>query len=361
MKRIDRYIVKGLLLRLLLTHAVIFGLYFIFDIMKRMDQLQAGELSDTLPRIFIFYAYQIPAQVLDIVPVLLLLSAGLLFVQLSRNQELLTLMASGISLRRVSLPVFAVTLPVMVLIIAGRESIVPHAYRQRELMDRKLEQKVRGPFLIPDHKQGYKLYVGHYDFAEQRMTNVAVFWLHDNGVPRQILEADYGRWGEGGTILLENVSSHEYDAEGKLTVEPEVFADQTLQTSLTPYNLVMAEKESLATRMPALTLKELTDRIRAQPDNPHFRALYHSRLAEFVAPFVLLLVGLPILLGFEHNQQSRLVGGFICIIVAVAYHVCNFIAMSMGNTGIIPPFVAGWAMPAIASVAGGWLLATIRT
>jgi lipopolysaccharide export system permease protein len=361
MKRIDRYIARGYIVRFIAVVLVIFGLYVSFDAVKRIDEIQQGAMEETLPKVLAYYAYQFPTRILDIVAPLLLVAGGLVLVQMSRHGELLTLKASGISLRRTMLPIFICTVPVVGLAFWARESLVPWAFQQEQLLNRELEQKRVGPFLIRDEVEDYKLFVGRYDFSEHTMERVSLLRFYPDGGVRRVLEADNGRWGDGGKIHLETISIQEYDESGNPVDRPEVHTSKSIESSLRPYDFVEAKEDAMRTSLPTFTLLDLHHKVQRNPQNPRFRVMLHSRLAEPLAAFVLLLIGLPLLVGFEHSMQSRVLGAVVCILVAAGFKVLSFVALSMGNTGLIPPLWAAWFMPAVGGGIGLILFARMRT
>jgi len=373
MKRIDRYVLHGYVVRLVVAHLVVFGLFMSFDALQRLDQMQKGGLGETVPLVLAYYAYQFPSRVLDTVPPLLLLSAGLLVVQMSSSGELLTLKAGGVSVRRVMTPVVLFTLPLVVLLFWTRERVVPWAFRQQALLDRELEQKVAGPFLLQDDREGFRLFVDSYDFGRQSMSRVTVMTFRPNGVVMTLMQAESGVWipeeqqqgpsaaGDKLDIVLESTVFQQFDEGGNVVGDPRVYTTRELETSLTPYEFVRARQDVMSGGLPTLSLGGLRRQIRRNPENPQFRVMYHSRLAEPLVPFVLLLIGIPLLVGLEQSLQSRALGAIISITVAAGYHVLGFVFASMGIAGYIPPVAAAWTVPVLGCGVGLWMFRRMRT
>ena len=361
MKQIDRYIVRRFLVRLIAANLIIFGLYVSFDAVKRIDQIQSADAWDTIPRLLAYYAYQFPTRVLDTIAPLLLVAAGLALVQMSRDGELLVLKASGVSARRAALPVFASTLVVVVLVAVARESIVPWCFREHELLKREIDEKVAGPFLLRDPASGSKVFVDRYDFSNHTMSRVCLMDFYPDGGIRLITLADSGGWLDEGSMYLETVSIQQMGEKGSPLGKPTVLTTKIVDVGLTAYDFLEARRDVLSMRVPAMTLGQMRRRIRGSPDNPRFRVMFHSRLVDPLGPFVLLLIGVPLLIGFEHRTRSRVLGAVLCILVAAGFHVISFISISMGNTGLMIPVLAAWLPPVLAGAAGSWMFSTMRT
>ncbi len=363
MKKIDRYIAKAYIIRFVMAHLIVFGLYVSFDIMQRVDMFYGAEAEQALSRMLIFYLYQVPANLMNTVPPLLMLSAGLVFVHMSRNGELLTLKSCGISMRRVALPVFAVTVLVAILLGAAQETVIPNLYRQRHLMESQIEGRVSGPFWLTDSEKDYKLYVEDYDFSSGKMTNITLLFLYpDVHVPRKILEADRGRWAESGQLLFERVSIQEFDSMGGRLGEQKDLEGLKWPTSLSVSDFVdIQHGGSLTSRAPSFTLREMPARIEENIHNPRYRVLFHTRIADKFIPIILLLIGIPLLSGTGKTQKNRLIGALIAILVTGIYYVLMFIMLSVGNTGAINPVLAAWLVPAAGFLTGLVMFARMRT
>ena len=365
-KRIDCYLSRAFLVRFILSLAVICGLYLSFDALQRVDQIQKLSLRRAAPKVLAYYSYLFPARILDTVPPLLLVGAGLALVQMSCNRELLTLKASGVSLQRVTLPIFFWTLLVVILVFWGRESIVPLCTRNYELIERDLDGKTDDNLVLREPGSNRKLIVGSYDYAHGTMSQVRVIDFHDLEDSKKIkiktiIEAESGTWlSEEGRISLETVTIQHFDengiAQGKQPLP--VLPSKLVETSLVPFDFARAQREAI---LPSLTLSDLSRHVRSNPEVPRFRVMLHSRLAAPLMPFVMLLVGIPVLVGFHHSAESRVLAVIICALVAGGLYVLSFVFISMGNTGAIHPVLAGWLPVLLVGPAGIWLFRSMHT
>ncbi len=103
MKLIDKYILRSLFVPTaycLLTFCMLFVLFDLFDHLSDFIDAQTPFLQ-----IVRYYFYILPAMLVFIVPISLLL--GLLYGlwQLSKNNELTAMRASGVSLMRLTIPI----------------------------------------------------------------------------------------------------------------------------------------------------------------------------------------------------------------------------------------------------------------
>jgi lipopolysaccharide export LptBFGC system permease protein LptF len=290
-----------------------------------------------------------------------LLAAGLMLVRMSRDGELLALKSCGVSLRRLMLPVFLCALPIAAGVFWVQERVAPWAMREQQLLNHKLSRDVGSQFLLRDQEHGLHVFVGGYDFSTGSMSQLCVVRIRPDGRPERIIEADSGEWMTDGDIVLQKVSVQEFDRDGNPDGKPETAPTRRLETSLVPYDFVRAKRDVMSTRVLTLTLHQLRQKIKQDPGNDHFRLMLHSRLAAPFVTFALLLVGIPVLVGFERSTNSRVLGGIVCVLIVAAFHVVSFVVASMGNVGLLDPAVAAWLPHGLAAGAGIWLFATMHT
>ena len=361
-KRIDRYVSVAFLVRLLGCLLLIAVLYTTFDVLKRLEDLREEGLRESLSLLAAYYGRVVPVFLMDLVPGLVLVSAGMTLVRMSKSRELLALKAAGTSMHRVAAPIFFWTLLISVAAFAVREFIVPDMVRGRQVVGRMLDGKTERSVFVTDPGTGRMLYIGEYDVAAGRMKNVAVFEFHPGGTLSRTVRADSAEWKPGGGLLLRNVWQREFSSDATPNPdEPPVLTELELDVALTPLDLVEAAREDASGAGAAQGLGQLRESMRTHHGVPSVRVAFHSRLAGFFTPIILLLAGVPLLIGTERSVNSRMFGVIVCILLATGLYVLTFIFTSMGSTGTLDPLVAGW-MPTIMAGAGGlWLFQSMLT
>ncbi len=109
------------------------------------------------------------------------------------------------------------------------------------------------------------------------------------------------------------------------------------------------------------TLAQLREQIRRNPNVPDFRVVFHSRIAAILSPIILLLVGIPCLIGFETTVKSRFLGVIVSIVVAASFYALGFALSSMGSTETVNPILAGWLPSIVGGSAGLYLFQGMHT
>lgn len=360
-RRIDRYVSRSFLVPFVGILFLIFGLYVAFDLLKRVDDLKTLGAWEAMPILLRYYAYVFPVFILDSVPTVLVVAAGLALVQMARRRELLILKSSGVSLYRVMVPIFAWTLLVSAGGFWAKEHLVPQFVRNKDLAVRKLEQDLERSLVLRDEKHGFTLYVDEYAFSGGLMKKVSLLEFYPSGKIKRVIEADKGHHTGENAIEFKGVLIEGYDERGVKTGEIQEKVSLKVKTSLTRYDFVRAKEESMGGRSMFMDLQELAAKMKRQSDIPHFKVSFHSRLATAFIPFILLLIGMPVLIGFEHSAHSRFLGIMVCVFVSAAYYTMVFVCTSMGQTGVIDPVIAGWFPVIVGGSSGVFLFESMLT
>jgi len=364
-KKIDRYISWAFLSRFLGGAGLLGVLYVTFDLLKQLEDLQGTNLASTLPKMASYYTYVIALFLSDITPALILMAAGMALVSMVRRRELLVLKATGTSIYRVVAPIFFWTLLINLAVFGFRETMGPQVTKKREILNRVLEKDVETRLLLRDDRFDRRIFVRKYNFSTGKMQDVSLLEFYRGERPkklRRIVQADTARYEpDEGVISMETVEVRQFDRSGAVVGKKVFRPTERIQTALTPFDFLRAAQGEGESFSLAQSLPELYRLIRQQPEIPHFRVLFHLRLASFFSPFILLLIGIPCLVGFERSIRSRSLSIIITIVVAAGFYALSFVFASMGDTQSLPPALAGW-FPSIAGGAAGlWLFESMLT
>jgi len=349
-RRIDRYVGWSFLTRFVGGAALLACLYIGFDLLKRLDEIQATDDRQSVLVTAQYYACLLPGILLDLVPALVLMAAGLVLVRMSSRRELLALKASGTSVHRIVVPLFVWTLAISVLVFAARETVLPGLTRRRVVLGNRLEHKEENRVVVEDQPHDRVVHIGHYRGADGLMQLVHVFdFLQSAGEARapslrRLIGADSAVLADGMLVLKGVHTYRVYSSERTPGEEAAVLdaAEIAIPTGLTAFDIDQAAREEEELNALLLPLSELRRRIAGEPHTPVYRVAFHWKLASFFSPFVLLLVGMPCLVGTGGSINSRFLGSVLCILLAAGYYVLTFVFNSFGKTDALHAAVAGW-------------------
>jgi lipopolysaccharide export system permease protein len=361
LKRIDRYVSRSFLARFAGLLCLIGVLYTTFDLLKRLEEIQEGGVTKVLPILAAYYCRLVPVFLLDIVPGIVLVAAGMTLVRMAKSRELLALKASGTSVHRVMAPILFWTLLISILVFALREALGPKLVRQRESLGRVLKDKVEHRLIVRDPLGNRQVFVGEYDFSSGAMKSVWVLDFYPEGMLKSTTQADSAELIPGGLLRLTRARVQSFDSNGTPEGKAVALPTEEIETGLTPLDFLQAAEEGSDEGMRFRTLPELREQMRRLPEVPYFRVAFHSRLASFFGPLILLLVGAPCLVGFERSVNSRFLGIVVSALVAGTLYGLTFVFSTMGNTGALNPLLAGWLPAILVGALGLWLFEFMAT
>jgi lipopolysaccharide export system permease protein len=361
LKRIDRYVSLSFLTRFLGTLCLVGALYATFDLLKRLEDIGQAEGGQSLATVARYYANVLPIFLLDIVPGIVLVASGLVMVHMAKTRELLALKASGTSLYRAMAPLFFWTILISGGMLGVRETFGPRLARQGEILGRVLDNDVSSHLLVSDPAHNRRAFIGEYDFSRRTMKSVCVIDCYPSGTLKRNIEADSARLRESGVLELRTAEVQEFDPSGTPTARPTLVPRMEVEFGLSQMGLVEAAEDNAQKGMALQTLGELQTQMALNPEVPFFRVSYHSRLASFFEPLILLLAGLPCLVGFERSVNSRFLGTIVSIGLAAGLYALTFVFTSMGSTGSLNPVLAGWLPVILSGAVGLWLFQAMLT
>ena len=125
--KLDRYLARSFIEPFLVTAMVITGLYIVADAFDNLPKFlrQASGILEALSRIGQIYALRIPFFLAPVVPVATLIGAAFGVSQLTAQNEINAMRASGLSYWRILSPIYAMAALAALLAMGNRELIVP--------------------------------------------------------------------------------------------------------------------------------------------------------------------------------------------------------------------------------------------
>lgn len=133
MKILDRYVLRSFLWNYLISLMVLIGMYIVLDMVFNFDELVdvrgTNSLSnvDVITRIISYYFYQTFLIFIHLSGVIPVVAAAFTLIRMSRQNELSAILAAGVPLLRVAVPIiFCGVILSLVLLPIDQELIIPN-------------------------------------------------------------------------------------------------------------------------------------------------------------------------------------------------------------------------------------------
>lgn len=366
MPTLDGYILRSFLVPFFI---LLFAFTLLFIIMDMYNDV--GDFLDNKASVLVsveYFILKIPGNIRFILPITVLLACMYALANLGRSRELTAIRASGISLSRCGLPIFAVGFCVMLINFYFNEELVPETTRQAEILRKTVENEkyeeisnARLQFHSGDRLRSW--YFGQFDDDDfQENVKLKIFKKNPEKPRQRILvrtiEAEKTRFVPGVGWEFYKPEIHEYSSDGLpgdssfADADPMVFSEEEIPDKPSVIVKSVIEPEALSSLEIFFILR----------DNPNmaenlrriYRTIFYNRLAFPWACFLCAFFAFPLA---TKNERSGIFTAIASAVgIAVLYQVLNEIFMVAGKSGYLPPILAGLTPTVVFGAYGIYLL-----
>ena len=340
---LDRYVALNFLAYFAVCALALVGLLLLVQTFQMLHKFIKHGFPDMLWLLGQYYLYRVPVILADIFPVMTLVGASYCLVELAKANEMVALKSSGVSVYRIVLPVFGATTLIAALGAANQEWFLPVIGPGLENFKR--ENNLTRDTLYNKYgrtEAGRLKYRVHEFNVDKATFQFGEFTRFDSSGSRivEFIKADEGHWEEKGKWICRGVHRIKYIKSGRQ--DKEYLDSYTLMTDLAPDDLLQEDF------IPGFrSIRDLRHRIKKEPERVDLKMAFHNRFTHPLSAIVLLLIGLPPVIGSERFSRNRVLGISISLGVGVGFYLINFVCNHLGKHGYIPTAgVAAW-MPLI--------------
>lgn len=382
MRLLDRYVLRSFLEPFLICFSAFLGILLVFDLYDNMSDFVGAKAKWKL--VGAYYLHQLPHFVLLSMPVGLLLALLYSLSRMSRSNEIISMLATGRSVLRLLLPLFACGLIATGLCLWLNYELAPQSTSIRKA---DLERITKGDkradrlstqesVLVKDRRSNRIWFIRKVDLSEKSdrwLHDVNIVQLDPNGQPQirwQAQVAAYepreGRW------YLNKGRKIEYDESGsiigdlddwsqdldKLNVD-EAKARGYRQTRTVTWPETPNRIMSTLLQPDQMSVPALRTYLRDNPDFPatdlaKARTNLHHRFALPVACFAVVLIASALGIVFSRRAVLASVAGSLFLFFG--YLFIMYLLMALGKDNLISPVMAAWLPDALLAAIGCYLL-----
>ncbi|MEQ1860257.1 MAG: LptF/LptG family permease [Chthoniobacteraceae bacterium] len=379
LKLIDRYVGRQVLLAAIFGVAVLSVVLVLGNVFKKLSELL---VSHDVPAelILSLLAYILPFSLTFTIPWGFLTAVLLVFGRLSAENELIALRSSGVSVPRVAMPVFALSLASVCVCLWINVDVAPRA--QKRMQEAFFNIATSNPLAlfssdkVIDEFPGRKIYVGRKETPEERAARIAgakasgeptesgvllfnllVYELTDEFLPRSIMHARKGelltdRDSKKVMMTLYDARYEQRDEEAPRDVAK---INQGITMQRTPIEIPLQdlyEKNKKKRGPSAMTIQELLqDPVVA--GSSAAKVEVSKRFAIAIAPFAFALFAVPLAITAHRRETS--IGFMLSLGIAFAYFFLVIVIDWLKNKPEWHPELLIFAPNVIFVALGGWL------
>jgi lipopolysaccharide export system permease protein len=350
MRVLDRYIIKNFLIGYFIAASVLTGMCVVIDLFVNLDEFVEHADKGTnivLQNILSYYGAQSTLYFRDFAGIIIVIAAVFSLGKMTRNNELVAVMASGVSLKRVIMPIILLAILLTGLLVIDQEFIIPRlAHQLIRSHDSLPGEEVYELWFMNDSKGSF-ICTKKFDEKTQTIINPFIITRHE-------LEPD--NWEVTATITAEsavyNSSKKGWDLKNGLltnvaasdsatTYKPQT--KEFFETDITPTDIPMRLQEGYKSLLSSTQLIALArQRGTRLKDEAELYLQRHSRITDPVMNIIMLMIALPVLVCRDPKaMKSAIMISFaltsLCYVVTFA---CKMFATEVFFGQIRPEF---WA------------------
>jgi lipopolysaccharide export system permease protein len=291
-----------------------------------------------------YFGLQVPGFLVQITPHATLFGVLFSLSRLSRNSELIAMRSGGVDIYRAAIPLALAGAAICLCTFAFNETVVPEANRKaNQVKWYEIEKKPQAVAKTRKNlsmvgQEGRVYHLGTVDGMAGEMTDVLILEFGNGIHLKSRLDARRGKYEDGRWVFKEGYLRVFDDTDTEISAKP--FASLTVTLPEAPKDFLKEHKDPQERSI--LDLAAYIRQLKRSGSTHHKELVaFHTKLAVPLGCLILAVLGVP--WGWTMGKYSGVVVSFgVCLLVAFLYLGGMQIGQSLGNAGVMSPFVAVW-------------------
>lgn len=344
MTTLDRYLLSKFLIPFFYCVSGFISVWLVWDLSVNLPDFLSGHA--TVGMIIRFYLLQIPSVLVLSVPVGLLLSLLYTLTQMSRRNEIISMLCAGRSLMRIFVPLIAIGLLMTGLLELLNYRLAPQAGAIRDELKDEIKSGTKkysgvNDLLFRNREDRRLWFISNLYKDVNQAERVEIIQENESGIVTEQWYAERAAYlPKTSTWVLTNARHVTVDESGNLLSSEFSPKLEIKGWHETPWKIASAKMNS-----EFLGLPELTDYLHYNAEFPESRLApflthWHYRWALPWVCLVVIFIAGPMGVVIGRRGIMGGVGGAIALFAALIFSNSFFIALGKGDR--IPGWVAGW-------------------
>ena len=344
MRILDRYILKSILGILATCLFTFLLLYVIIDIFSHLEDILKNHVGIML--LVRYYLSYMPIIFVQVTPIACLLAVIYTFGKLNRDNEIIAMRASGLSILQISKTAIILGVILSALVFLANDRFVPSALFYNENLKHEIESgsKKNAVTETVNNLSMYGLknrlfFINRFSPATNTMEGVTILEQDERQNLTQKIVANKAVYKDGLWRFYQTVS-YEFDENGQIKQEPQYMQEEIMAIPETPRDFLSQRQRPEC--MNTEQLQNYLWRLSKSGASGIIKNLKVDLYQRYTTPFTVLMI---ILLGipFSLRMKKRATGLSsigLSLMVGFLYYVLNAIGIALGKAGILFPLAA---------------------
>jgi lipopolysaccharide export LptBFGC system permease protein LptF len=350
MKILDRYIAKNFLIGYIIAFCVLIGLRLIIELFVNLDEFaeNADKLGarDLMMHIVTFYAFRTTLYFRDIAGVITVVAAAFSLGRMVRNNELVAIIASGVSAKRIVGPILLLVVFFTALAVANQEFVIPSISDRLVRDEDDIEGKEAYAVWFLADGNGSLISSMRYDAETATFARPTI-------ITRRAIPSRPGVWDVTGRITADaatyNPNTGCWDLLNGLFISTD--ANQPLQSrpyyraaDLLPKDIALRRHAGYDTLLSSRQLAALAAQKTKVKDIAQLLSQKHFRITDPLINLTMLMVSLPVLICRDpRTMKSAILVSFVLTAACfVTTFVCKMLATEVVFGARVMPELWAW-------------------
>lgn len=346
MRILDKYIVKNIFSGYLFILLVFVGLYFIVDVFSNLSDILAAKVPINI--VAQYYLWSIPLIFARISPFALLISVLFNVGELNKNNEIINMRASGISVIRIAFPIVVLACLLSLLALLIQEKIIIYAQKNvdeiKSVYIKKESSNLNEEKNIAFPSNNMIVFARKFSPRTNTMEDAAMFIGDSLGnITRKAICATLTY--ENDLWIGRNVIEYDLNESGNIIDKPIHWDSKKIELDRTPRELISRQgfSQSLSMKELSREIKRLRQ-IKAVNVANNFMIDYHQKIADPFSHLFLVLAVLPMAMEIRKRKVALASLG-IGFLVGFAFYMLTSFCLALGKAGVILPLLSAWVTP----------------
>lgn len=354
---LHRYWLKEFIKYFFIIHLIVQFIFVAVDYLSRMDHFL--ESSITLFQALGYILLKVPFMFVELTPAVVMLAVIVVFGLMNKNNELMAVKSSGVSLYHLVKPVAVAGIVLSFAMIFLGETIVPVTMARANYIkyvvirgDRSAHRSMKDMWM---KQNGNIIHVNYYNPANKKISGITLTRMDEAFKMVKRIDAQSGRF-RNGSWHLSNVIEQDY------VKERDEYEIRHRSTMIYDLRIQPKDLEKIAKKSEEMSLAELSDyigRIEAKGyDASKYRVDFHAKIAFPFICFLMALTGTAA--GMRPVARTHLpLAVALGVLISFVYWVMYSFCISLGYGRMLNPFMSAWLTNMIFLCFSVWFLLTV--
>lgn len=345
MRVLDRYVIKSVISIFLVCLFTFLFLYVIIDALTHLEDILKQQVS--LNILIEYYLSYLPIIFVQVAPFSCLLATLYTFAKLNRENEIIAMRASGLSIFGITKTVIIFGFVTSIFVFWINDRVVPQAQALNEKIKYQMENRIN----IPDkdketitnlsvYGMGNRLFfVNKFIPSTKTMEGIIILEQdHHQNITRKIV-ANKGIYKNNSWFFYQTVS-YDFDLNGQMIGDPRYTQEEIVPIPESPQEFLTQKQHP-----DVMTISQLNDyiwKLSRSGATTVVRNLKVDLYQRYTSPLInLIMILLAVPFSFRLKKRATGLSSLgVSIIIAFLYYVLNAVSIALGKGGILPPVIS---------------------